>query len=163
SIERNTRSGFVAWYDTRPSQVVWPALVRIGGDSDAKSLSTKLPMNTPVRSVMNGPDTQLTPTNPEWRGRRKSGWPTLKTALFDAGFDGPRPLREEIRIAVEERRRTEGLQDGGLFNAEAGARLETRLADGSTVRARDIDNRPARDRCGAKTVVVLDPCADGNE
>ena len=63
---------------TRAARPTWCS--RVGhasaAESDEKSLSTNSPMRTPFRSAVSRFACPCRrPTNPEWRGRRNSGWP----------------------------------------------------------------------------------------
>jgi len=69
----------------------------------------------------------------------------------------------EVGVSAEERRDAERLQHRRLLDAEAGARLDLRLAKNSGWPMRHVDHGPARYDGRAEAVVPLDASSGGDE
>src|SRR5437762_10157436 len=87
----------------------------------------------------------------------------VREALVDADLGAARAFRLEVGVSAEERRDAERLQHRRLLDAEAGARLDLRLAKNSGWLMRHVDHGPARYGGRAEAVVPLDPSAGGDE
>src|SRR5262249_39178443 len=87
----------------------------------------------------------------------------VREPLIDPCLDAPRTLGLEIRVAVEERRGAERLQQRRFLDAGARRRADGRRADGAAAFAGDDDDRSTWHRGGAAAVVVFDARADAGD